>query len=355
MKYISLRLTALIFAVACSLGVKAGNPDRAGQAGASELLINPWSRSSGWGNAGSGGIRGVEASFGNVAGIAATKKTEIAFSHAIWLKGSETGVNSLGLTQKVGEGSVLGLSLVAMDYGDILITTPDQPEGGLGNYSPQFINLGLSYAKVFSNSIYGGMSIKVVSESIANVSAQGIAIDAGIQYQTGTNAERNNLKFGITLKNVGTPMKYSGDGLTAKSTQNELLSTSPYAYTVEQRAQGFEIPSLVNIGAMYDFKLAQDHRLSLAANFTSNSFTNDQYTAGIEYGFKDYFMIRGGYTYEDKLTDDALRMTAYSGLAAGFTLQLPLGKSGKLFGIDYSYRVSDPWDGTQTFGAHFTL
>jgi len=26
----------------------AGNKDRSGQAGASELLINPWARSSGW-------------------------------------------------------------------------------------------------------------------------------------------------------------------------------------------------------------------------------------------------------------------------------------------------------------------
>ena len=34
----------------------AGNEQRAGQAGASELLINPWARSSGWGNANSGGI-----------------------------------------------------------------------------------------------------------------------------------------------------------------------------------------------------------------------------------------------------------------------------------------------------------
>ena len=29
--------------------VNAGNKDRVGQAGADELLINPWARSSGWG------------------------------------------------------------------------------------------------------------------------------------------------------------------------------------------------------------------------------------------------------------------------------------------------------------------
>jgi hypothetical protein len=184
-----------IYKIALSLGLIgvsalstfAGNPDRAGQAGASELLINPWARSSGWGGAGFGGIRGVESIFGNVAGIAGTKKTEIAFSHSILLKGSSMGINSIGLTQKVGEGSVFGLALVALDFGDILVTTVDQPEGGMGTFTPQFMNLGLSYAKVFSNSIYGGMTVKVISESISNVSAQGVALDAGIQYTTGTN------------------------------------------------------------------------------------------------------------------------------------------------------------------------
>jgi len=358
MKYIYRSALAFVLTGVMSLSslvTFAGNPDRAGQAGASELLINPWPRSSGWGGAGSGGVRGVEAIFGNVAGIAAVKKTEIAFSHSIWLKGSTMGINSLGLVQKVGEGSVLGLSLMSIDFGDIMVTTTDQPEGGMGTFSPQFINLGLSYAKVFSNSIYGGMNLKIISESISNVSAQGVALDAGIQYTTGTNPERDNLKFGITLKNVGTPMKFAGDGLTAKSQQSDLISTLPYEYTVEQRTQGFEIPSMVNIGGIYDFHLTADHRLSVALNFTSNSFTNDQYTGGLEYGFKQYFMIRGGFTYEKDLFDDALRTTVFTGPAGGFTLQLPLGKSGKLLALDYSFRATKPFDGTHTFGVRFVL
>ena len=55
------------------------------------------------------------------------------------------------------------------------------------------------------------MNLKVVSQSISNVSAQGVAIDAGIRYVTG---DQDNLKFAISLKNVGPPMSYSGDGLS---------------------------------------------------------------------------------------------------------------------------------------------
>lgn len=334
-------------------GVKAGNPDRAGQAGATELLINPWARSSGMGGANSGSIRGLEAQFLNVAGIAFTKKTEAVFSHTNYLQGSGMAINAFGLTQKVGEAGVMGVSIMSLTFGDIQITTTDVPEPGQATYTPQYINLGLSYAKVFSNSIYGGMTLRIISESISNVSASGIALDAGIQYVTGTNDDRNNVKFGIALKNVGTPLQFSGDGLSKRVTAPG--TNNVYELSVEQRTQGFEMPSLVNIGAAYDFELALDHKLSLAGSFTSNSFTNDQFTLGTEYRFRNIFMLRFGFTYEKDIFDTDKRTTWYTGPAAGLTVDLPLGKSGKSFGVDYSFRDTNPWDGTHSLGLRFTL
>ncbi len=333
--------------------VKAGNPDRAGQAGATELLINPWARSSGWGGANSGAVQGLEAQFLNVAGTAFTKKTEVLFSHSSYLQGSGITLNAFGITQKMGESGVLGLSIMSMSFGEVNITTVDQPEPSLGTYSPQYINLGISYAKTFSNSIYGGLTLRIIQESISNVSAGGIAIDAGIQYVTGNNEDRNNVRFGIALRNVGTPLKYAGDGLSTRV--NAPNTSNIYQLTVEHRAEGFEIPSLINIGAAYDFNLAKDHDLTLAGNFTSNSFTNDQFTGGLQYSFKKMFMLRGGFTYEADLFDDALRSTVYSGPSAGMTVDLPLGSGGKKFGIDYSYRATQPWDGIHSFGIRFVL
>lgn len=342
--------TALLAILAPVGMLYAGNPDRAGQAGATELLINPWARSTGWNGANSGMVRGLEAQFLNVAGTAHTLKTEVLFSHTNYMQGSGITLNSFGLTQKSGENGVLGISIVSMDFGDIEITTNDLPEPVLGTYSPQYLNIGLSYAKAFSNSIYGGVNFKIINEKISNVGAQGLAIDAGIQYMTGNNEEKDNVKFGIALKNIGTPLKFGGDGLSTRST-----TASGYQLTVEQRSAGFEIPSLLNIGASYDFKLMKDHRLTLAGSFTSNSFSKDQFTGGLEYSFREMFMIRGGYTYEDGLTDDNLRTTVYTGLSAGLTIEVPLGKSGKKFGIDYSYRATDPFDGVHSFGGKFTL
>lgn len=343
----SLMLTALLYSGLAF----AGNPDRVGQAGATELLINPWSRSSGWAGANAGSVRGLEASFLNVAGIAHTSKTEVGFSHTNFLKGSDIAINSFGLTQKVGESGVMGFSIMSMSFGEIDVTTTSLPEGGIGTFKPQYINVGLSYAKIFSNSIYGGFTVRVIDQSISNVGARGVCVDAGIQYVTGTNEDRDNVRFGIALKNVGTPLKFGGDGLSTRLT----APSGNYQLTIEQRTEGFEIPSLLNIGAAYDFKPAADHRMTVAATYTSNSFSNDQTSVGLEYGFREMFMLRGGFMYEKDILSDIDRMTVYTGPTAGMTLEVPMGKSGKKFGLDYSIRFTNPFDNIHTVGAKLTL
>src|SRR5438874_2660740 len=113
----------IIYNLAFIISAFAGNPDRAGQAGASEVLIDPWARESGWGGVNTSSVHGLEAMFGNVAGTAFTKRTDVGFSHSLWLKGSGMSINVGGLTQKVGEGSVMGLSIMSFSFGDIPVTT----------------------------------------------------------------------------------------------------------------------------------------------------------------------------------------------------------------------------------------
>src|SRR6185369_9258244 len=100
MKHTTKILSAALLAGVLSSGsVFAGNQDRAGQAGATELLINPWARSSGWGGANVAGVHGLDAQFLNVAGTAFTKKTELLFAHTNYLKGAGIGINSFGFSQ----------------------------------------------------------------------------------------------------------------------------------------------------------------------------------------------------------------------------------------------------------------
>ncbi|MBL7923497.1 MAG: PorV/PorQ family protein [Bacteroidia bacterium] len=349
-KYISVFSAAACLTASSAF---AGNEDRAGQSGANELLINPWARTAGWGGCNIALVRGVEALSLNVAGMGHNKGTEITFAQTDWMRGSDISISAFGIAQKVGESGSMGLSVTSMRFGDIDRTTENQPDGGLGTFSPQFLTIGFSYAKEFSNSIYGGLSVRMISESINDVKSQGVVVDAGIQYITGFNEAKDNLKFGIALRNVGTPMKFDGEGLSFRNDN----ATSNINVLQQQRAERFEMPSLVAIGVSYDILIKEDHRITPAASFTSNSFIRDQIGIGAEYGFKKLFMVRAGYTFDKKdknaIVDDEI--SALIGLSAGVSVQVPLGKSGKTFGIDYGYRATETFDGTHTFGARFNL
>jgi hypothetical protein len=336
---------------------KAGNDDRSGQAGATELLINPWGRSSGWGFSNSSSIRGIESTYLNIAGLAFTPKTEVIYARTQWLKGFGVNINSFGISQHVGESGVLGLSLMTMSFGDIEITQVDLPEGGIGKFSPSLTNIGIAYSKAFSESIFGGFNIKIINEAISNAKATAVAIDAGIQYITG---EQQQIKFGVSMKNVGTKLKFGGDGLDISGFFDE---TDPKRISVSQKSADYELPSLINIGASYDFLIFSgidttiaNHRVTLAANFTSNSFTKDQYSVGLEYSLKNFLMLRGAYVFEKDILSSDNTTNIYTGPSAGLTIEVPLNKEkSTTLGIDYSYQVSNRLKGTNTFGVRINL
>lgn len=329
--------------------VMAGNPDRAGSAGATQLLINPWSRSAGWGMANSASLRGVESMYGNVAGLSRVNRTELMFSSTQWLSGSGVNINSIGVGQKLGSSGVLGISATTLSFGDIDVRTYDNPEGGRGTYRPSMSNIGLAYSKSFSTSIHGGILLRVISESIANVRTSGVCFDAGIQYVTG---EKENLHFGIALKNVGPAMAFSGDGLSVQG----LLINGSDQLSLEQRSQAFEVPSLLNIGLAYDWHITEMHRLSFAGTFISNSFTKDQGIIGVEYAFRKMLHLRGGFLYEDGITSDTERTTVLTGPSAGLSVDLPFGAEKKsAFAVDYSYRSTNPFAGIHSVGVRISF
>ncbi len=363
----SIKIIVAFFACTLLAGIMyAGNKDRSGSAGGSELLINPWARSSGWAGANMAGTHGLEGQFLNVAGMAFTKKSEILFSHTNYLKGSGIGINAFGFSQKVGASGVLGLGIVSMNFGDIMVTTADLPEGGIGTFSPSFMNIGLSYSKGFTDRIFGGMTFKVINQQISNARAAGVALDAGIQYISGKD---NSTHFGIALKNVGPKMNYSGDGLSFRITPKTGVASSATtnnSFNVDQRSESFDLPSQLSIGGSHDFYVGGDttghlHRVSPAATFVSNSFSKDEFRLGVEYGFKTYLMLRVGWTWESGIGNDdnsktVYRTTAQKGLSAGFTFEVPLRKeTGSSFGLDYSYRATNPFLGTHSIGLRMNL
>ncbi len=367
-----------LYAIALVLGMAAqvataGNDTKRGQAGATELLINPWARSTGWNGANSGSVRGIESMSLNIAGLAYVKNTDLIIANQRYLSGSGINILSLGFGQRLSPTGVLGMTFTSLSLGDFIQTTYALPEGTNNTFSPSFFNFGLSYAKTFSSRITGGLLVRGIYQGISNAQAFGVAFDAGIQYQSGPN---NEFKFGVALRNVGPKLQYSGEGLSFRGQRDQI------GLTLGSRVAPFEMPAMLNIGASYDFNFKeQELRLTPAFNFTSNSYTNDNLVPGVELAFREMFMLRASYMFRQTFSvpEAAARTDVYTGLAAGATIELPLAemfgakgaaeitgtslsdgasadgapakkKSDITVGIDYSYRPTNPFSGTHGLG-----
>jgi len=333
-----------------SLVVFAGNPDRQGESGAAELLLNPWAKSAGVHSMSTSYVSGVESMRINVAGLSRISKGELSASNARLYEGTGVSMTSVGFASKVGAAGAFGISLVSMNLGDIPVTTSNQPGGNGGTFSPSLFNLGLGYSFTYkgeeegSGAISVGILVRAISESIPDVSASGFAIDAGVQYISG---ERENFKLGISLRNIGTPMSFGGEGLTYRAEAEDAPVT--YDLTVSQLAEDFELPSVLNIGLSYDYYFSDDIFLRGLTNFTSNAFSTDQIGGGLELNYDNLVTLRGAYKTDIGGGIEG-RENLYTGISGGVSIDVPLKRAeNRVVGIDYAYRATNPFKGTHNF------
>lgn len=342
MKNTSIKALAALLAAGVSFSSFAGNKDRSGQAGAPELMINPWARSTGVFALNGSHITGLEAMKTNVAGLAACPGTDIGVSRGIYLSGTGININNIGVAQRLGEAGVVGVNLMSMTFGDITATDYFNPEG-FGSYRPQFLNIQLAYAKEFSAHVNAGAAMTYVSEQVGNIGALGVAFEGGIQYVTG---KKDNFHFGITLRNLGSNMRFSGTGFSVNADKPQ--SSPSFAVSELYPADKFSMPTYLNFGASYDFYLDENHladansepkhKLTPMVNFTSNSFNNDYLGIGAEYTYMETFVLRAAYRYEKGIGNEASSTTMYSGMAVGASVQRKFGENGPLVSFDYSFR-----------------
>lgn len=362
--FVHIGLTAL--ATALATASFAGNKDRSGQAGAAELLINPWGATAGVFGANTANVKGLEAMRGNIAGLAYTNGTEFGAAYNLYLKGSNVNVYSFGFAQnfgKNGSSNVLGINIQAMNFGEIDIKDDRNPQGGIGTFKPSFFNIQAGFAKEFSRAIHAGIGATFVTEQITNARALGAAFEAGVQYTTGRD---DNFHFGITLRNVGTNMRFTGEGFSF-----DAQSPGTLGYAVARRTpiEKFEMPTYLNIGAAYDFYLGAGygrdradtegrlkHRLTAMLAFQSNSFNNDYIGVGAEYAFREMFMLRAGYRYEKGIGDMEQSTTFYKGFSAGATVQTAFANGGPRVAFDYAFRPTNrPDNGVHNITLRFML
>ena len=337
----------LFFAVITVASVQAGNPDRQGESGAPQLLINPWARSAGVSNMTVASCRGVESMHINPAGGARIKNMEFNVAHTRYFDGADIGVTAFGFAKTIGKGGAMTLSVMSVNVGQIPVTTEQVPEGTGATFTPSIGNIAAGYSHTFFNKVSVGAVFRGVNESTRDVSAFALAIDAGVQYVSGKD---DNFKFGIALRNVGAPLHFVGQGLSIASANPSGQIT--YSLTNEKRTQAVQLPSTLSIGASYDVLFGKKSRLSFLGQFTSNSFSRDNIGGGLEFNLNNMFAVRGAYRYEVGVTPKSIAAPVVTGISGGFSVDFPIRKENNetksALGIDYSYQQTNIWKGNHT-------
>ena len=115
-------------------------------------------------------------------------------------------------------------SFKSLAFGNIPVTTEDNPDGTGSTYSPTFMVGGLTYSRVLSDRISVGATFNFINETIMSTSAAGFAFDAGVEYNGLLVPE---LKLGVAIKNLGPNMTFTGSNLLRQgSTVGDIVAPS---------------------------------------------------------------------------------------------------------------------------------
>jgi len=207
LKRIFIILTVILLGVD---SIFAGGGTRNGTGGASELVIPVGAQGIALAGSGTATSTGLDALFYNPAGIASmTNSVTAEFSHMNYI--ADIGVEYGAVAVKFEGFGILELDIKSLNIGNIAVTTDDQPDGTGQTFSPEFIVAGVSYAKQVTDRISIGLTFHYISETIAQVSATGFAVNAGVQYKD--MGDIPGLDFGLAIKNIGPQMTFGGPGL----------------------------------------------------------------------------------------------------------------------------------------------
>lgn len=300
----------------CSLVLGQGS--RMGTASSTQLQIIPGAKYLSGGGAASN-VVGLDAVYWNPAGLAMSDSDlEVLLAHRFYI--ADIGYDFLGIAKSLGKLGKLGLTARVLSMGDIDETTIFQPDGTGQVFTPNYMILGATYSKRLSESTSVGVNANLISEGFGRVSASGMAFDFGVQYRSLLNIE--NLNVGFVLRNFGSPLKYTGEGLGVWADVDGVNRALEY-YKVE--AASFDLPFMMDMAISYSVVGA-----NLGLTYTSNYYATDEVRILAEYAFQDFAAVRVGYLYSMPAKDtDILEQqedwdytNPFDGLSVGGSLNL---------------------------------
>ena len=321
-----------------------GGQNRAGTAGAPELRIPVGARYLAMVGSPIASVTGLEAIYWNPAGLDFSQAaTNALFSYRSYI--ADMSVNFAAVSGRLGDLGSVGLSFRSLNIGEINVTTMDQPDGTGQIMNPSYFILGLTYSKLLTDRVSIGASFNLINESIDRAAATGFSFDFGVQYKN--LLEVQGLNLGVVVKNLGSSIKYDGNGLYVQAT-SIVGERGPTYYKVESASA--ELPSEIAIGLSYQRKFDEENTVMISAAFQNNNYTYDDYKVGLEYSFKDILYVRGGYLYSPQSTDTTPNIFQNYTLGVGVNLKQ---FSDIDLSVDYAFVPVKYFDSNHIFAISF--
>ena len=223
------------------------------------------------------------------------------------------------------------------------MTTTNSPDGTGETYSPRYMTIGVIFSRVMTDRINFGAKLNLISEQIMRVSANGVALNAGVQYRT----SEDGFMMGVTLRNLGIDMLFTGADLEQTITppgSEPGTRSEPWRIPLSS----FELPTQLEIAIAYGVYHNGSSKLTIGGSFLNDNFSLDQYTFGAELELMDMFYLRGSYA----LAEDPETHELYSGneeflWGPGFGGGLKLKMGTTNLKIDYAMRPTYLFANTQ--------
>jgi hypothetical protein len=275
---------------------------KVGTAGAQFLEIGVSARAIGMGEAFLGVSDDASALYYNPGGLALLTQKEVIFTHVDYP--ADINYEFVGFVMPVPSlAGSFGAAFYALHMDDIPVTNYKYPRGTGQTFTSQDYAVALSYGAGLTDRFSFGITVKNITQLLANYKATGWAMDLGTFYDTGFR----NFKICMAISNFGPDMKFV--------------------------SESYPLPIDFRFGTAIDVLRTENSRLIAAVQASHPNDNLEKYNAGFEYWFSDMFALRFGKKFNYDYYDEG---DFGKGVAFGAGASLPI--STYRLNVDYAYQ-----------------
>ena len=142
------------------------NVSKRGTTAAQFLKVSQGARAAGMGSAFVAVADDASSMFWNVAGIARQDNNTVIFDHTQWIAG--LSYNFIAGSINLGNFGTIGMSFIGSNYGEMNVTTIDEPDGTGSVFTVSDVAVSVGWAINLTDNFSIGFNPKVIQQTIWN-------------------------------------------------------------------------------------------------------------------------------------------------------------------------------------------